>query len=575
MAAAEDLRLHDKGSTFLAMRWHELFDQYTPDTFQPQLLTIPCLIEEAVEVASLSNRDDRWKKHLCAVQQEISGRLYGGVEKSLLTAQECNVVCEISTSKSTAEVGDLSRLLLLEGFTRRFSETARNRLSDLADAGVEKKKEDTDLILTLIGSQAFRRGCDATDYSDYDSMPGCAPQKVVEWILESIPQGERSFSCIVAVEMGEPEEQAGIRSVLQHRGITLASPKIPGLSCNGRWFFFKKTVKALKDNQALNALRVEIQDALNLLGFYQQSRTPRVRDRGWIYNGDSAREVDARPRRFDNLHPRRNAVTLAGRATKAISGLRGEAALASALDLHGQALRAEEDALRLVNLWSAVECLASLVDGGSIIERVERLICPIVTWRRIDKILRYLAINLHFWLKENPKIERSSIPFPLGPNDAVEPERILTIVSKLEGDHNLNSLMALTTDHPLLLYRVCSCWKFASNPREMQKRQAKSEEALRWHLSRIYRARNLLVHHGIESRFVPQLANHLQHYLSMTLSRIMHGLTFGEDWTSRDSISHWRSKYLHVNVALKEAPESLVVGDFFPEEVQDPGFPVW
>jgi hypothetical protein len=226
--------------------------------------------------------------------------------------------------------------------------------------------------------------------------------------------------------------------------------------------------------------------------------------------------------------------------------------------------------LRLVNLWSALECLASLIDGDSVISRVERLVCPILAWRKPDKMVRYIAISIHRWLTENPDIEQDSLPFRLRPKKSVAAEQILTLLTDAINGKGITSLLNVVSGHPLLLHRVNEAWNLFSDPKKLQRNIAQSQERLGWHLWRIYRARNLLVHRGVEPDCLPQLANHLQQYLSWTLSRLLHGLTFGEHWTARDSCHFWKEKSAHLLNTLSTKPQILMLQDLFPESLHEP-----
>ncbi|MDQ8209827.1 hypothetical protein QEH52_20070, partial [Coraliomargarita sp. SDUM461003] len=137
----------------------------------------------------------------------------------------------------------------------------------------------------------------------------------------------------------------------------------------------------------------------------------------------------------------------------------------------------------------------------------------------MDKVVRYLSISIHYWLKNNPTIDRSSLPFKLGYKDAVHPEQILKLMCEPKGSAGIVKLLEVVAKHPLLLYRVNEAWKIFHNPVTLQRDLERSSKRLTWHLWRIYRARNLLVHQGVEHDCLPQLSNHLQQYFSWTLSR--------------------------------------------------------
>ena len=366
-----------------------------------------------------------------------------------------------------------------------------------------------------------------------------------------------------------------VRSVCRHAGVERTSPKLPGLpQPEGATIFLRKSTSGLRPFDAVEKLRNEIRQSLNLLALYQQSQAPAVDPRGWVLSSDGAQEVQDRTVPLQNLHPRRDASSLADKAAAALNS-REEPAIRAALELHSVALSSVDHRLRLVNLWSAIECLASLVEGETIISRVQKLVVPILTWRKVEKVVRYLAISIHCWLQKNPDIDRATCPIRLGHNDSVPPEQLLTLLAEPEDSKNILLLLNLVSGHPLLLYRIDRAWRTFNSPLVLYSNLKESSQRLEWHLWRIYRARNLLVHHGMEPRFIPQLANHLQQYFSWTLSRILHGLTFGPEWRATDSWTFWKSKSDHVLRSLKTNAKMLVVGDMFPEELPASHFPVW
>ena len=81
----------DLGAAFVASRWHELFDQYSPDSYHAKLYSLSGLISEAVEIAELQKNHDAWGKHLILVKAEIDERVRTGIESQFCSARhwEC------------------------------------------------------------------------------------------------------------------------------------------------------------------------------------------------------------------------------------------------------------------------------------------------------------------------------------------------------------------------------------------------------------------------------------------------------------------------------------------------------
>lgn len=81
---------------------------------------------------------------------------------------------------------------------------------------------------------------------------------------------------------------------------------------------------------------------------------------------------------------------------------------------------------RFLNLWAALECLASLVDEATISRRVTELVCPIVTWRKVEKLGRYIAINLHLWRKSSGQLASVTAALPNATEHGVPTSEVIT-----------------------------------------------------------------------------------------------------------------------------------------------------
>lgn len=564
-------RGEDPAAAFLACRWHELFDEYSPDTFQPKLFSLPSLVSEVVEIAQLQAQHEAWGKHRKSVQDEIGERLERGLETRLCHPRHLGMLKTLAKSPVASEVIGLGRVLELENFAGAMEDALIKAFRSLDLSTVSSRKVKADMLLTTLATYAFRRGCSGSDCTGIDARIQSGPEGVREWIIACLPTKKLEFDCIVAVETGEDAMIGGIRAVCEHAKVTRASPKLIGRASEKGVLCFRRHDYGMRASDAITTLKADIDVGLSLLALYKQAAAPVILEGGWVENKGVFEYIPEADASFRNLHPRRDAASLAKHAVGNLTNKnRNEPALRAALDLHNLALSMTDHRLRLVNLWSALECIGSLVEGGSIISRVENLVAPILTWRKVDKITRYLAINLHFWLVDNPDIDRNSLPFRLGHMDSVAPEQILPLLTEAENSSGISSLLGLVGDHPLLCHRIYRAWKLFHDPEKLAADLKRSQSRLGWHLWRIYRARNLLVHQGIEPKCLPQLANHLQQYFSWTISRLLHGLARSPEWTARDSWHFWKSKADHLTATLTTEPQLLVMGDVFPEDLHNP-----
>ena len=95
------------------------------------------------------------------------------------------------------------------------------------------------------------------------------------------------------------------------------------------------------------------------------------------------------------------------------------------------------------------------------------------------------------------------------------------------------------------------------------------KKRVEWHIARIYRVRNLLVHQGVESPFLVPLLDNLQNYISMAVQRLIHELKIHPEWNVRHAIEYWKGKMEHIQISLGRDPSVLTVGDFIDGRESD------
>src|SRR5690606_37611499 len=124
-------------------------------------------------------------------------------------------------------------------------------------------------------------------------------------------------------------------------------------------------------------------------------------------------------------------------------------------------------------------------------------------------------------------------------------------------------------EHPLLRNRIYELWKSYSTPTELASELVRSRKRTEWHLHRIYRARNLIVHFGEDVDLAPQLLNHLHYYFSMTVTRVLHDLRTNTSWNVAHALAFWRNHFEYVISKLKEHPGHLIIRDLVPNPPGD------
>jgi hypothetical protein len=108
-------------------------------------------------------------------------------------------------------------------------------------------------------------------------------------------------------------------------------------------------------------------------------------------------------------------------------------------------------------------------------------------------------------------------------------------------------------------------WKRFRNPHRLSSSLLASRQHLEWHINRIYRARNLLVHSGKEAPYLETLCENLHYYVNTVLSRVIHGVSMNRGWSPADSAKHWVMLGDFVIQRLERNPQSLSLEHLMPE----------
>jgi len=578
-------------SAFIALRWHEFFDPFSPDSFQPRICQLPTLVEELAGVANDTLEDARFKFHLQQIQSELKHRLAGDVEQTVCSGKQRQLIERAIKSDDPRLVRDCCRHLLHDGFQAYFEDRilaiGQGRIQD-ALRSEKPSKATAELWLGAWSTLALHRGYLGRDDSlgFDDALLAHTPADLLQRIREKLEPTRKPYECVIRLELAEEVKllqephrtavQDQLQAVLRKVVGELPRQDLVG-TAHADFVLVHATIEETGRQSALAQFVVRLQPALNLFDLYRNGRTVReIRD-GWV--GSTLNELVNIPLRelsLQKLHPRKRAAELTVNALDEQSIAAVDAYLGNALELYHVAMTTEDARVRFLTLWSAMECLSHTVDGATTMERVSRLVSSVVAWRRLEKHLRYLAINLKFHRDNRPELKESPcVGLPNATGSKVFVEDVLETVTKADGDPRLNALGKHAGSHTLLLWRTYCLWDSFHSPENLRGAMRESHQRLDWQIGRIYRARNTLVHRGEESRLLPHLSNHLQYYFSTTISRLMHGISEKKDRTAREAAFRWCAHYDYVLDRLTLQPSELTVADILPRPERAHGTQPW
>jgi hypothetical protein len=493
-------------TAFLLLAWEEMFDPYVPDTFQPRLFNIPLLVAELGSIAEKAMASDRWHPHVKAIQDELACAVEG--DQAFLAQLPYFRWASAAISKKTSirEIAEGAKTLSI--YAAAFDQLVREHLRSTV-GNLPQHKDAAFRALRRLATIAINAGFQQEDFKDL-----CAnawfTRPAAEWIDSLISltdlsgrQTERTYRCTFAVEA----DRKLLKRVAHKLRFRVERPEkvdaALGKIAKHASFISIETV-AKTPSEALQSATRQVRPALDIFNFYSRSYSLTLFSEASVATpGSAPMLLKIGSQSLRKLSTRRSAPKLAARAMTEIMPRLLTGQVLNALEHYTLAQTSSAYRVKLVNLWAAIECLASAVIGGSVIDRVQATMVPIVTWRRIDKITRYVATILTEW-------RASDFDASLGPGfldkGVVSAEEVLLAVSRPNGHQHIESLLKATAPHPLLCNRIFSLWKLFSDPSALLKDTERSRRRTSWHLLRIYRARNLIVHYGEEVPYVPHLS---------------------------------------------------------------------
>jgi len=562
-----------EGGIFIFQRWDEFFSKWSPDSFRPRLSNIATLLSEIQVFSGMANEEPAWDKHVGVLRQELSDALITRQGATLCTSFERHLLEDLSKCDSCERAHLLARALSNRSFSEEFEERLVEAARNIPTL-LPKKKQEVDGLLGELATVCIQRGLSGTDFVGLPENKS-DPCGYITALADTLSRREQAFVATVEVS----GETSDIVAIARKVGLALSTAESVGETSHGtngaQRCFVSKNVNAATGEQALQILIRELRTAFDLYTLYCNGEEIHLLDDGWVRVEGEARNSRVRitADRDNSLHPRKAARSFTLSSLDILNSGRMPPSILNALELHAQTFRTGDRRVRLLNTWSALECLASSALGSSIIFRVVTLTAPIVTWRRVEKIARYLAISLHHWRASGHS--EAVIGLPNAKQSGVPVEDVLISLCCPKNHPRIASLLSHVAENPLLKYRIFRAWEVLHDPKRLAAELRATEKRVTWQLWRIYRARSLLVHSGIEVPMLGYLTDNLHYYFSTVLSRLLHGMSSNASWQLSDAALHWGNALGFVHAQLVKKSPSLTVADFVPTPTRETNSLLW
>ena len=204
--------------------------------------------------------------------------------------------------------------------------------------------------------------------------------------------------------------------------------------------------------------------------------------------------------------------------------------LEKCIHLHNTALAVPDLKSGFLNLWTSMEVLFQSKEDGNKFEHVMKNIVPILRKNYISNIIEDIKINL----QKNLSDEEYTKILNLIDGDISEDKKLFYLFLLSKHRQKLKIIYEILADYPVLRSRISQLSEL-NTAKELKKYIEKYVQRITWHLYRIYRTRNLIIHSGEVPYNIKNLGEHLHSYVDTTMLEFVMKLS-GD--TPFDSISN-------------------------------------
>ena len=202
------------------------------------------------------------------------------------------------------------------------------------------------------------------------------------------------------------------------------------------------------------------------------------------------------------------------------------------LEIHNTAINESDMQNSFLNLWSIIEIIGVNKHDDSKMIEIEEAVIPVLFNDYIVNIFE----ELHDYIKANIK-EKSYQEIVLNIDSKVsEYEKIAYIVILKQYDESRKKLIAEFEDYPLIRSRISQLHNIFNVKNGYFNVIEKYERRVRWHLRRMYRTRNAIIHSGEDIDNLKSLGEHLHSYVDELLYEITTQLAIKHSYRTIDNV---------------------------------------
>lgn len=191
--------------------------------------------------------------------------------------------------------------------------------------------------------------------------------------------------------------------------------------------------------------------------------------------------------------------------------------LVNVIELHSSAINSTDIGNQLLNLWTIIEVLVPTEPKNSFskINQICNIVTSVQNAQYISSLIAQLLADLRHCISDIVTDQLTNVS--KGKNDV---EKITAILVLPEYQAERTNIINALNCYPLLQYRIGHYSSIFSDRARLKSFLIAHRKRLSWHIMRIYRNRNMIVHDGSHFPYIDIIAQNLHHYVDTLIDTI-------------------------------------------------------
>ena len=513
---------------FTAQRLDEVLFFYTQDTYKANVLNTRMLIDEFLEVRDSIEAGLLNEKNDEAVVEEIIWSLERDKEATQIIGER---VVE-NLKKNIGSIGikervKYFRLLQSQLSGKKYFNAIKNALKNAVR--IEKKREIERLILQFV-CEAKNQGYN-TRYiyrcvNEIFFVDEVNSYETIDIFLNRFNGTSQKY--IVYIEVNEEIGNicVNLTNALRKVNVELMEEQdIPeGIRVSGKKKVLKfQYIEALDNYAALESAQGIIKIMGHFYAFYRHNIEMSVKGGYTSLKGDKI--IYVRPEVIGiKKSAKSSSLEKSTSSTKdlfniARSNPMNFYILSRIMEIHNIAFGMDAPANSLLDLWSILELLLEKdkeTGGKSRIFQIIDMLEPFIKEAYIEHIIVNIKNDIQKWDSVMYRQILNSIDIECDDN-----EKIFAFISLVDYDDLRKEVYCRLDKFPLLRYRIFNLHETFKSGKSIYKFLKEHEKKTAWHIQRIYRARNCIIHDGEDVQNIENLVENLHSYIAVLCSGIV------------------------------------------------------